>query len=196
MGRSSGSAVDLYWLPLGAGGRCVRLNGRVFEAAAARLSHREARDLYHSALVVLLHGVVYAIEMAPVWNNPAPDRGAVATGPVGLPWLGRWRAFRYEVRRWRGGNIPDVDEAVMSPHRVSDDPGRALRLLELLPAFPALTWGRDEQDAGEMWNSNSLVSWALLRSGHDLAGIRPPPGGRAPGWDAGVTVARRQLTPG
>ena len=26
--------VDLYWLPLGAGGHSVRLNGRVFEAAA------------------------------------------------------------------------------------------------------------------------------------------------------------------
>ena len=25
------SSVDLYWLPLGAGGHSVRLNGRVFE---------------------------------------------------------------------------------------------------------------------------------------------------------------------
>ena len=32
-----GSAVDLYWLPLGAGGHSVRLNGRVFEAVASRL---------------------------------------------------------------------------------------------------------------------------------------------------------------
>ena len=24
--------VDLFWLPLGAGGHCVRFNGRVYEA--------------------------------------------------------------------------------------------------------------------------------------------------------------------
>jgi hypothetical protein len=34
------AAVDLYWLPLGAGGHCVRANGRAFEALAARLQHR------------------------------------------------------------------------------------------------------------------------------------------------------------
>ena len=44
--------VDLYWLPLGAGGHSVRLNGRVFEAVAARLERRSPCDLYHSALVV------------------------------------------------------------------------------------------------------------------------------------------------
>jgi hypothetical protein len=27
--------VDLYWLPFGAGGHCVRLNGIVYEALAA-----------------------------------------------------------------------------------------------------------------------------------------------------------------
>jgi hypothetical protein len=42
--------VDLYWLPLGAGGHFVRLNGRLYEAVAARLQRRRARDLYHSAL--------------------------------------------------------------------------------------------------------------------------------------------------
>ena len=34
------AGVDLYWLPLGAGGHSVRLNGRVFEAVAARLARR------------------------------------------------------------------------------------------------------------------------------------------------------------
>jgi hypothetical protein len=33
--------VDLFWLPLGAGGRFVRSNGRFYEALAARLEHRE-----------------------------------------------------------------------------------------------------------------------------------------------------------
>ncbi|MDX6628465.1 MAG: hypothetical protein QOH00_711, partial [Gaiellales bacterium] len=39
-------AVNLYWLPLGAGGHSVRFNGLVYEAAAALLGHRPARDLY------------------------------------------------------------------------------------------------------------------------------------------------------
>ena len=47
---ASHPGVDLYWLPLGAGGRSVRVNGRIFEAIAARLGRREARDLYHAAL--------------------------------------------------------------------------------------------------------------------------------------------------
>jgi hypothetical protein len=51
--------------------------------------------------------------------------------------------------------------------------------------------GRDELHAGEMWNSNSLISWLLVRSGHRAGPIRPPAGGRAPGWSAGLTVAAR-----
>jgi hypothetical protein len=43
-----------------------------------------------------------------------------------------------------------------------------------------------------MWNSNSLVSWLLVRAGIDLADIGPPPGGRASGWDAGVIAAIRE----
>ena len=34
--------VDLYWLPLGAGGHCVRANGRVYEAIAARVGGRQS----------------------------------------------------------------------------------------------------------------------------------------------------------
>ncbi len=44
--------VDLYWLPLGAGGHSVRWNGRVFEAVAAARAGRSRRDLYHAALLV------------------------------------------------------------------------------------------------------------------------------------------------
>ena len=39
---SSESFVDLYWLPLGAGGHSVRWNGRVFEAVVSRLQRRPA----------------------------------------------------------------------------------------------------------------------------------------------------------
>jgi hypothetical protein len=59
--------------------------------------------------------------------------------------------------------------------------------------LPTPVWGRDELGAGEMWNSNSVISWLLLRSGVSIEPIQPPPGGRAPGWNAGIVVARRDL---
>jgi hypothetical protein len=31
----------------------------------------------------------------------------------------------------------------------------------------------------------------IARSGIEIESIRPPPGGRAPGWQAGLLVARR-----
>ncbi|HLN78632.1 MAG TPA: hypothetical protein VK204_16435 [Nocardioidaceae bacterium] len=187
------SAVDLYWLPLGAGeaNRCVRWNGRIFEAVVAGHEHRGRCDLYHSALEVHSDGVRYVIEMAPVWSIKESDRGVVCEGAVGLAVLGRSRLFRYEVRRWRDGVIPDVVEAVDSPRRLSVDRERARRLLDLVPTFPAVTWGRDELHAGEMWNSNSLVSWLLACSGHETDRVRLPPRGRAPGWTAGLVVAGR-----
>ena len=186
------ASVDLYWLPLGAGGNFVRLNGRVFEAVAARLQHRRQSDLYHSALEVQLGRDRYIIEQAPIWNTKEPDRGVVGEGPVGSRWLGHWRLFRYEVRRWRHGVIPDVSEAVDSPRRLSSNEAQARSVLDLVPHCPTATWGRDELRAGEMWNSNSLVSWLLARSGHDTDAISPPQHGRAPGWLAGLVVAQRQ----
>lgn len=188
--------VDLYWLPLGAGdaGHCVRGNGRIFEGIMARRQHRPVCDLYHSALEVWLNGDRFVIEMAPVWGNQQPDRGVVSEGPVGLPWLGRSRFFRYEVRRWRNGAIPDIGEAAELPRHLDTDVARAQRLLDLVPLFPAVTWGRDELHAGEMWNSNSLTAWLLAHSGHHPESIAMPPRGRAPGWSAGLTVTKLQDT--
>jgi hypothetical protein len=183
--------VDLLWLPLGAGGRSVRWNGRVFEAVAASVAHRDARDLYHSALEVHVGAERHVVEMTPAWGSGTTARGVVVEGPVGTRWLGAWRLFRYEVRCWRDGVIPDVAEAVDSPRRVSSDPVLARLVLDLVRHVPAVTWGRDELGAGEMWNSNSVVSWVLARSGHDLTDLGPPEGGRAPGWDAGLVVAGR-----
>ena len=192
--RAEGASVDLFWLPLGAGdtSHCVRWNGRIFEAFAAGYEHRERCDLYHSALEIHLDGDRFVIEMAPVWGNKEADRGVVCEGAVGHPWLGRSRFFRYEVRRWRGGVIPDVSEAVASPLRLSTNRVQAQQVLELVPAFPSVTWGRDELDTGEMWNSNSLISWLLVGSGHAVGTVAPPVGGRAPGWSAGLVVACRE----
>jgi hypothetical protein len=183
--------VDLYWLPLGAGGRSVRVNGRVFEAVAARLARRPPCDLYHSALEVRVPEGAFVIEMTPVPDGNGATRGVVLEGPVGSRAVGRLRLLRYEVRRWRGGSIPDVGEAVESPQRVTDDEDRARRVLELVRDAPAAVWGRDELGAGEMWNSNSLIAWLLARAGLPAASIDPPAGGRAPGWRSGLVVARR-----
>jgi hypothetical protein len=185
------ASVDLYWLPLGVGGHSVRLNGRVFEALSAWLEKRPARDLYHSALAVSVPEETYVIEMAPIPDGNGALRGVVAEGPVGSRWARSLRIFRYENRCWRDGVIPDVAEAVDSPQRLTDDPILARSILDLMPRAPTPVWGRDELRAGEMWNSNSLISWLIARSGIDVAAAQVPAGGRAPGWDAGVVVARR-----
>ena len=184
--------VDLYWLPLGAGGHSVRLNGRVFEAVAARLERRAPSDLYHSALEVRVPEGRFVIEQTPVPDGHGTERGVVAEGAVGSRWAGRFRIFRYEVRRWRGGTIPDVSEAVESPQQLTNDPDVARRLLDLAPQVPTAVWGRDELGAGEMWNSNSIIAWLITRSGLPAESVDPPAGGRAPGWRAGLVVARRQ----
>jgi hypothetical protein len=176
-------AIELWWLPLGAGGHSVRFNGRVYEAAAAALGRRERRDLYHAALRVRVADELYAIELAPA------TAGAVACGAVGTRALGRFRVFRYELRCRRDGRIPDLAHAVESPRSLTGDPRR---LLDLVSRVPTATWGRDELGAGEMWTSNSVVSWLLVTAGVDLTTVRPPAGGRAPGWDAGVAVALRR----
>jgi hypothetical protein len=185
------ASVDLYWLPLGAGGRFVGLNGLIYEAFAARSEHRQRCALYHSALEVTVGPERHVIETAPVWNERSRQRGVVSEGAVGSRFLGRFRAFRYEVRCWHGGRIPDVADAVDSPRPLTTDPAAARLILDLVPSVPTPVWGRDELGAGDMWNSNSIVAWLLARAGLDTEDSLPPAGGRAPGRDAGLVVARR-----
>ena len=186
-------AVDLYWIPLGAGANVVRLSGKLFEAASALVAGRPRCDLYHSALVISLPEGDFMIEQAPVPDLHGERRGVVAEGPVGMRWLGRFRIFRYEIRRWREGSIPDINQAIGSPVRITDDGEVARRILETVPSIPTPVWGRDDFDTGEMWNSNSVVSWVLARSGARIETIHPPANGRAPGWEAGLAVAARGL---
>lgn len=188
------AAIDLYWLPLGAGGHCVRFNGRVYEELAAKLERRPASDLYHSALVVEVPEGRFVIETAPIRAGDDPQRGVVGEGAVGARWAGRFRILRYELRCWRNGVIPDVGEAVDSPRRLSSDPDEARGLLMLVVQVPRPVWGRDELRAGEMWNSNSVIAWLIARAGLDADSIQPPAGGRAPGWNAGLVVAQRSTT--
>ena len=186
--------VALYWLPLGAGETpaVVRWTGRAFDALVAHHEHRERQDLYHSALEVRLDGERFVIEMTPVWRANELNRGVMCEGAVGHRWLGHSQFFRYEVHCWRGGVIPDAAEAVASPRVVSTNRMQAEQVLALVSHFPAATWGRDELRAGEMWNSNSLISWLLACSGHQTSTIKVPSGGRAPGWSAGLVVAARE----
>ncbi len=186
--------VDLYWLPLGAGGRSVRLNGKVYESIAARTAGREPQDLYHSALEVKTSQRRYVIEQAPVLPRSGDDHGVVATGPVGARFAGHFPIFRYEIRVWRDGRIPDVAEAIDSPRRLASEEQTAERVLGVVPQVPTPVWGRDEFGTGEMWNSNSIIAWVLTRGGIEASSIRPPLSGRAPGWHAGVDVARRHST--
>jgi hypothetical protein len=140
---------------------------------------------------VTLQRSTYVIEQAPVHDWSGKDRGVVAEGAVGSSWAGRFRIFRYEIRLWRGGNIPDVAEAVDSPQRLTTDEDRARRVLDVVAQVPTPVWGRDELGTGEMWNSNSVIAWVIARSAIDTGPVRPPAGGRAPGWQAGLLVARR-----
>jgi len=181
---------------LGAGGHVVRLNGKVYEAIKAFVEHRARFALYHTALEVDVPDGRFVIESAPIRDQRGRERGVVAEGPVGTSRAGQFRLFRYEIRRWRGGSIPDASEAVGGPVRVTNDLVRAQRILDLVPSVPTPVWGRDELHTGDMWNSNSLISWLLVRADVDTRDLQPPPGGRAPGWDAGLVVARREMGPG
>jgi hypothetical protein len=161
--------IDLYWLPLGAGGHFVRLNGLLYEALAAWRGRRQRYDLYHSALIVSVPAVEFVIEQSwPIPSGETDQRGVVAEGPVGIRTARSLRSLRYEIRRWREGVIADIAEAVESPKRLTDDVVVAERLLELVPQVPTPVWGQDDLHTGEMWNSNSLISWLIVRSGLDI----------------------------
>jgi ABC-type glutathione transport system ATPase component len=76
----------------------------------------------------------------------------------------------------------------------------------LVPDVPTPVWGRDELQAGEMWNSNSLISWLTARSSLGVEAVHPPADGlelRAPAGSffgllgpsgAGKTKGRRPST--
>jgi hypothetical protein len=192
-GIETATGVDLYWIPLGSGSPVVQASGWVFEAISAAAHRRERCHLYHAALVVTSPEGRFTVEQAPVPDRNGATRGVVAVGPVGMRALGRFRLVRYEVRCWRNGVIPDLDAAVDSPVRVTDDARVASRILTELPRIPTPVWGRDAADTGEMWNSTSVIAWVLTASGVDMEALEPPDGGRAPGWMAGRMIAAAEM---
>jgi hypothetical protein len=44
----------------------------------------------------------------------------------------------------------------------------------------------------DLYHSDSVIAWLLARSGFSMEEVRPPAGGRAPGWEAGLVLARRR----
>jgi len=171
----------------------VRISGRGFVTLAALVARRPACDLYHSALVVTVPDGRYVIEATPIIDEHGDRWGVVAEGAVGSAWLGKRRTFHYEIRRWLNGVIPDTASAKVTTS-IELAYADASRLLELVPSVPTSVWGRDELGAGEMWNSNSVTSWLLHRSGVDTSCLAPSDGGRPPGWGAGIEVAARTDT--
>jgi hypothetical protein len=132
------------------------------------------------------------IEMAPIPDDRGrQERGVVAEGAVGSKWIGRFRLFRYEIRLWPTGVIPDLGYAIASPVRITDKPEVVRDVVDLVLSVPTLVWGRDELHAGEMWNSNSVIAWLLSSAGVEASAGQPPGNGRAPGWGAGLFAAGR-----
>lgn len=187
---TSPTRAMLWWIPVGAGGHLVRHTSRWWELAHAAAERRRPRQLVHAALEVATEGRRFTIEMAPEWSGPRnSDRGVVQTGPVGLLVLGHWRLFRYEVRCWRDGKIPDLNWAIGDPAMLTDLRTFADSLVDCARDVPPLVWGRTVPGTGDMWNSNSLVSWLIVTAGLDPSAVQPPTGSHAPGWKAGIAVA-------
>jgi hypothetical protein len=184
--------LDLYWIPVGAGTPVVRVSVGVFEAFSAAVERRKRCTLFHAALIATAESGTVAVEMAPTPDAfGRRDRGVVAEGTVGLSCLRRLRTFRYEVRRWPNGIIPDLQHAVASPVVLTEDDRLVQRCLDLVAHVPTPVWGRDELRLGEMWNSNSVISWVLSQAELISKAILPMGAARAPGWDAGIQAADR-----
>ncbi len=157
------AGIDLYWIPLGAGGHFVRLNGKVYEAVQALVQRRARRNLYHSALVVSVSEGSYVIECAWVSSTDSDKRGVVAAGPVWNNWAGRLRPLsvtRCAVgwaapspmsrRRWRARNDSLATRAT------------ARRLIELSPQVPTPAMGPGSMREWERCGTPTRSSHGLL----------------------------------
>ena len=81
-GRVFEAGADLMWIPLGAGGQVLGLNGKVFEALSALVQRRPRLDLCHAALEVAAGGASYVIELAPVPDRDGENPGVVGESPA------------------------------------------------------------------------------------------------------------------
>jgi hypothetical protein len=188
--RVTGCALDLYWIPVAAGtSRPQRASLRAWEAFEAARARRSRAILVHSALkIVPGEGGTRTLELMPAFvrTGAAP----LVTGAVGVRGADRLTLFRYQLVLLPAEKLPDEAWAIGEPLRLADDCAAIDRLLALAPSAPNHVWGRRVRGTAEMWTSDSVISWLLVRAGIDPSGAGPPPGTRAPGWEAGLRLAR------
>jgi hypothetical protein len=102
---SESTSTGFRWVPVGTSCALMDVSTRRFEAT---LQRRPRYEIYHSGLEVFVPEGRYTIEQTPA-SAHGEQRGVVGIGPIGAEWLGgRVRMFRYELRRWRDGVIPDI----------------------------------------------------------------------------------------
>ena len=186
------SWIDLYWLPLGAGGRVVPRCGRAFERLSAAREHRAAQPLFHSALEVAdeAPGYVDRDGSGLVQRGPGARRGRRGAGRPStarpaprLPVRGALLAGRPRSPTWPGRSE--------SPQRLTDDAAVAARVLAQRSVVPALTWGRDELGLGrhvELQQPRRLAA-VHLRSGRGAGVSRRRAVVGRPAGDAGLALA-------
>jgi hypothetical protein len=176
-------------MPVGAGtSRFQQASLRFWEAIEAARARRPRVRLFHSALKLVDEaGEAYTLELTPAFIGG--PMAPLTTGPVGLRGADRFRLFRYQLRCVPGDRLPDEEFAYGPPRRLTSDCEAVRRIFELAPTVPRHVWGRRVAGTKEMWTSDSVISWLLVRSGVDLGDAGPPSGGRAPGWSAGLAVA-------
>ena len=190
--RPGRCSLDLYWLPVGAGTSTFQqMSLRLWEAIEAARARRPRAALFHCALkLTTAYSGAFTLEMTPDFVKSRWP--AVATGPVGVAGADRVALFRYALRCVPGETLPDEEWAIESPVRLSQDCSSVERVLELTREVPRFVWGRRAPHTSEMWTSDAVISWLLVRAGIDLRDVVPPIGGRAPGWLAGIAVAEKQ----
>lgn len=185
--------VELWWMSVGAGtSRVQQASLRLWEAIEAARARRPRARLVHSALKLHDGTATWTLELTPAFVAAATP--PLITGPVGLGAAGRLRLFRYQLVCLPGETFPDEAWAVAQA-RLPGEAELAARLLALAPTVPRHVWGRRVHGTREMWTSDSVVSWLLARAGVDVPAVAPPAGTRAPGWGAGLALARRRVRP-
>ena len=122
MRGSRTAAVDLHWIPLGAGDAPSASTGGSSRPSKRRASIGSEAALYHAVLVVELTGDRYAIELAPSPDADGAGRGALVRALSGAVTsagcacfatrsaAGMVGAFRISARRLagRGGSLANV----------------------------------------------------------------------------------------
>ena len=169
----------------------MRFNGHLCAPRKTCLERRRPCEVRHSALQIQVPEGRFVVAQTPVPRLSVERRGVVAEGAVGASWAGRFRIFRYEIRLWRNGHIPDVAEAVDSPQRLNSDETLCVARARPGVEVPTPVWGRMGCDR-EMWNWKAITASTSTAAGSRLVDTASR-GGPPPGSRAGVTAAR---TPG